>query len=91
MDEIFSGQCGWLLHYWVDGHQTIVAAIIVLFGVVLTLWFNAWQTRKQRREEWHHERRSMRTALITELQCGLRTAVTNWSTVAAGFSQLRAG
>lgn len=52
---------------WIQEQQTLTAGILGFVGVILTLLFNAWQERKQRREERRHECQTLRTALIEEL------------------------
>ena len=47
--------------------QTLMVGIIGFAGVTVTLWFNAWQARKQRLDERRHESEALRTALIEEL------------------------
>lgn len=53
---------------WFQAHQTLVVGGIGFLGVLCTLWFNAYQTRKQRQNELHHERQTLRAALIQELK-----------------------
>jgi hypothetical protein len=52
---------------WIQEHQTLTAGITGFAGVIFTLWFNAWQARKQHREEQDHERQTLRVALREEL------------------------
>jgi hypothetical protein len=52
---------------WVREFQTLIVGFLGFAGVIFTLWFNAWQTRRQRREERHHESETLRVALVEEL------------------------
>ena len=48
-------------------YQTLFVGVVGFAGVIITLLVNAWQARKQRRDERTHECETMRTALIEEL------------------------
>jgi hypothetical protein len=65
---------------WLDrllANPTLTVGIIGFAGVILTLAFNAWLARKQRRDEQRHERQALRAALIEELQINREAAVGN--------------
>ena len=48
--------------------QSLFVGIIGFGGVMLTIWLNASQARKQRQDERQHNRATLRTALIAELK-----------------------
>lgn len=53
---------------FVESFQTLIVGILGFLGVVATLSFNSKLSRDLRKDELHHERNSIRHALITELQ-----------------------
>ena len=48
--------------------QTLITGVLVLFGVILTLGFNAWIARNDRNKSLKLEQQAIRTALIEELK-----------------------
>ncbi len=40
----------------IQANQYLFVGMLGLFGVIFALFYNAAQARKQRREEWDHER-----------------------------------
>ena len=48
--------------------QTLIAGVLVLFGVIVTLYFNACIARNERHESLKLEQQAIRTALIEELK-----------------------
>jgi len=71
MDELYGFAYVQMSRGWLQDYQNLLSAGVIFAGVVLTLWFNAWQARKQRRDELRHQCQSMRTALIAELTSNL--------------------
>lgn len=57
---------------WIEAHPTLTVGVLGFGGVIYTLWFNADQVRKLRREEQQNERQAMRTALLEELKISLK-------------------
>jgi len=47
--------------------QTVIVGIIGFAGVIITIAVNAQLSRRERREQRNHDRQTIRTALITEL------------------------
>lgn len=52
----------------VQSFQTLIVGFLGFGGVIFTLWFNAWQARKQYSEKLQRERETLRVALMEELK-----------------------
>ena len=61
----------------VNEYQTLIVGGLGFFGVMVTMAFNAWQSRQQLREELRHERQAMRVALIEELKIYRDSLISN--------------
>lgn len=61
--EIFANSTDWFKDY-----QGFWGALIGLLGVALTLLFNAWQSRKQHQRNIKHETKSLKVAIVEELE-----------------------
>ncbi len=68
---------------WIEHHQTLTAGIIGFFGVIATLWINAWLVRLQRRKELCHERQALRVALAEELRINRKSFVDSMKSLEA--------
>ena len=66
---------------WLETHQNLVVGIFGFIGVISTIWANAYIARKQRREEREHEQRTVRSALLAELQINMDSLKTNARTL----------
>ncbi|MFP6757238.1 MAG: hypothetical protein VCC99_03340 [Alphaproteobacteria bacterium] len=62
---------------WIQEFQTLIVGIFGFVGVMVALWFNAWQAREQRREERRDERQTLRAALLEELKINREALVHN--------------
>ncbi len=65
--------------------QTLIAGILVLIGVVVTLWQNASVARKQRENQRDHERENLRVALLAELQINRFVLIEKWNQLKPNF------
>ena len=65
--------------FWaeVERFQNLIVGMFGFVGVIFTLLFNAKQARKQREEERYHDRETLRTALIVELEINRNSLMEN--------------
>lgn len=66
---------------WTEKFQTLIVGVIGFAGVINTLLVNAWLTRRDRREVLHHERQTLRAALVEELTINRTAVVHNLETL----------
>ena len=67
---------------WLKGYQILIGGIIGFCGVIVALWSNAKQLRRQRLKERFYERQTLRVALIEELKI-------NRSSLTSSIDQLK--
>ena len=67
---------------WLKGYQILIGGIIGFCGVIVALWSNAKQLRRQRLKERFYERQALRVALIEELKI-------NRSSLTSSIDQLK--
>ncbi len=67
--------------FWLETYQTLAVGFAGFAGVIVTLWINAKIARDERRDERHHERDTLRVALIAELKINRRTLTENTNTL----------
>ena len=66
------------MYDFIKDFQTLIAGILVLIGVVVTLWQNASVARKQCENQRNHQQNNLREALLAELKINHDALVDNW-------------